>query len=85
MLISDMNYPLYRKYSNHKHYFKINRVDEFEELVLIGERVIHSIKKVTILPDRNFISDLIHASFEGIIASNEQEFSSLLMRAEPKS
>lgn len=85
MLILIMDYPLYRKYSNNKHYFKINSDTEFEELTLIGEKVIHSIKKATILPDKNFVSDLIHTSFESIIASDEQEFSSLLMRSKSKS
>ena len=54
-----INYPVYRKYPHNRTFFKVLSEDEFEELQIIGRHYsIHSIK-AKILPDRNFIQDLI--------------------------
>ena len=58
-LQSKMQFPIYRKYKNNKHFFKIINNEEFEELSFIGKKLIITQLKATILPDRNFISDLI--------------------------
>ncbi len=54
-----MEFPIYRKYKNNKHFFKIMSMDEFEELSFIGKKLIITLHQATILPDRNFISDLL--------------------------
>ncbi len=54
-----MNYPVYRKYPHNRTFFKVLSPEEFEELQIIGHHFsIHHIK-AKILPDRNFIYDLI--------------------------
>ncbi|MCC7533822.1 MAG: hypothetical protein IT246_07775 [Bacteroidia bacterium] len=55
-----MTFPQYRKYRNNKHFFKIISSSEFEEISFIGSKLISSKKVATILPDRNFIQDLLH-------------------------
>jgi len=53
------SFPQYRKYSNDKSFFKIISTDQFEELQIIGQKFnLHSFE-VKILPDRNFMSDLL--------------------------
>ena len=59
-LQSKMQFPIYRKYKNNKHFFKIINAEELEELSFIGKKLVINHLKATILPDRNFISDLIH-------------------------
>lgn len=54
-----MKFPLYRKYSNNKSYFKVFSNDKFEEIQFIGKHCYIETFEVKILPDRNFISDLI--------------------------
>lgn len=55
-----MVFPQYRKYANNQKYFKILSDLEWEEISFIGKRSIKSTHKATILPDRNFIADLIN-------------------------
>lgn len=58
--MEEIRFPIYRKYPHNRTFFKINSKDEFEELQLIGKHYsIHQIK-AKILPDRNFIYDLIY-------------------------
>jgi hypothetical protein len=51
-------YPQYRKYKNEKGYFKIISADEWEEIQIIGSKIVVSSFKVNIFPDRIFINDL---------------------------
>lgn len=58
--MEEIRFPIYRKYPHNRTFFKITAKDEFEELQLIGKHFsIHQIK-AKILPDRNFIYDLIY-------------------------
>jgi hypothetical protein len=70
MELSD-NYPLYRKYGDNKTFFKITSGSSFEELKILG--IYYSIHhfEAKILPDRNFLSDLISCGTEGIIEISE--------------
>lgn len=74
-MLEGIQFPLYRKYKNEKHFFKINSPDEFEEIQLIGNRTIHTKHTAKILPDRNFIYDLC-LDTQLTLESNETEFNS---------
>jgi hypothetical protein len=55
-----MDFPQYRKYKNAKSYFKIDSAEEFEEYQLqFGKLVKHKFK-ANILPDRNYIADMLY-------------------------
>lgn len=73
--LEDINFPLYRKYKNHKRFYKIINKREFEEIQIIGSRsVIHHIH-AKILPDFNFINDLIsdYEAFAEVCSEEEYE------------
>ena len=53
-------FPQYRKYSNNRNFFKISSAADFEEISFIGSRPILRQHHATILPDRNFIRDLLN-------------------------
>ena len=55
-----MSFPVYRKYPNNKNYFKIISAAEFEEVQVLGNRYTLHVIQSKILPDRNFISDMIN-------------------------
>ncbi len=57
---SEINFPTYRKYKNNKHFFKIISESEFDEISFIGSKAIVTKHIAKILPDRNFISDLLN-------------------------
>lgn len=52
-------FPIYRKYSNNKSYFKVFDYSTFEEIQVLGKNYwIHKFE-AKILPDRYFVKDLI--------------------------
>ena len=54
-----MKFPIYRKYSHNRTYFKITSEKNFEELNIIGKTYsLHNFQS-KILPDRLFIQDMI--------------------------
>ncbi len=55
-----LDFPQYRKYKNGKSLFKIISDDEFTEIQIIGSHFICYTMKAKILPDRNFIADMLH-------------------------
>ena len=54
-----MNFPLYRKYAHGQTYFKISSETEWEELHLLGDKCTVHYFTAKILPDRNYVADLI--------------------------
>ncbi|MCA0429818.1 MAG: hypothetical protein LCH32_04890 [Bacteroidetes bacterium] len=54
-----MKFPLYRKYSNNKSYFKVLNEIEFEELKFIGQKIELYKVKATQYPEKLFIKELI--------------------------
>ena len=74
-----MEFPIYRKYKNNKHFFKIMSMDEFEELSFIGKKLIITLHQATILPDRNFISDLLHDIGNTAEIATEDEYQQILI------
>ena len=55
-------FPVFRKYSNNKNYFKIINLNEFIEISVIGKQVILKKHETKIYPDKLFIADLINCS-----------------------
>jgi hypothetical protein len=55
-----MDFPEYRRYKNKQSYFKILSEEEFVEYKLIGKRMESHRFKAKILPDRNYINDMLY-------------------------
>jgi len=75
-----MEFPTYRKYKNNKHFFKIMNENEFEEISFIGTKLNVTKHLVKILPDRNFISDLLHDVGNTCELSSKEEYESYLKK-----
>lgn len=54
-----MNFPVYRKLSNNKVFYKINSMIDFEEIQLIGKKAFRSIFKANQYPEKLKIMDMI--------------------------
>lgn len=72
--MSEFTFPQYRKYSNNQNYFKIVSASEFEEISFIGTKSIIKKHVATILPDRNFIHDLLHDVGTTSVICTEEEY-----------
>ena len=71
-----IQFPVYRKYAHNRTFFKITSVSEFEELQIIGHSYfVHHIK-AKILPDRNFINDMLYDYERNWVAIEAQEYES---------
>src|SRR5688572_23806060 len=60
MRSQDMQFPAYRKYKNGRNYFKILNESEFEELQVVGSKVILRRVKAVQFPEKIFIKDLLY-------------------------
>jgi len=72
-----MEFPQYRRYTNGKSYFEISSAEEFTEYQVQFGTLIKSHFKANILPDRNYISDMLydyHAHWEEIDRQEFQRF-----------
>ena len=76
--MNQIQFPTYRKYKNNKNFFKIINENEFEEISFIGNKAIIIKHLAKILPDRNFISDLLHDVGNTSELSNQKEYESYL-------
>ena len=72
-----MEYPLYRKYSNAKSYFKVENEREFTQLQQIGKRIMKQVVCAKQYPEMLFIRSLIEMSEPHIILSSKEEFDEL--------
>lgn len=73
MAFEDITFPVYRKYKNNKHFFKIVSRNYFEEIQVIGNRaMLHKIEARQ-LPEMNQVYDLVYnfAGFGTEITENE--------------
>ncbi|MCB9361713.1 MAG: hypothetical protein H6587_08795 [Flavobacteriales bacterium] len=71
---SEIIFPVYRKYKNEKSFFKITSPTEFEEIKFLGNRGEIHYFKAKILPDFNFILDMINDFEPYWEVSSEKEF-----------
>lgn len=69
-------FPVYRKYTNNKNYFKIISTSEFIEISVVGKQVVIKKIEAKIYPDKLFILDLINC-INSILKISEEEFISL--------
>lgn len=67
-------FPQFRRYTNQKSYFKISASDSLLETQVIGQRFDTHQLKAKILPERNFIADLLTQAHEGIEVISEKEY-----------
>lgn len=56
-----LEFPQYRKYKNGKSVFKISSPSTFTEIQVIGSNAIVHTVEAKILPDRNYINDMLYA------------------------
>lgn len=73
-LFEGIKFPQYRKYNNEKNYFKIISENSFEEKSFVGKKVLINQFEAKILPDRNFIVDLVFDFSDFAIAISESEY-----------
>ena len=71
---SEITFPIYRKYKNDKSFFKIISETEFEEIKFLKEKGELHHFKAKILPDFNFIFDMINDFDTYWDTSSEDEF-----------
>jgi len=69
-----MNFPVYRKYANNLSFFKIISPDSFEELKVTGNYYSIIIIHAKILPERNFIEDMLKNENGNWVEIGENEF-----------
>jgi hypothetical protein len=70
--MKENKFPTYRKYRNHKNFFKIISETEFDEISFIGSKAIVTKHHAKILPDRNLISDLLNDENVAELSSEEE-------------
>jgi hypothetical protein len=79
--VSNLIFPLYRRYSGVTIWFEILSESAFRELRVMPMAYSFSLFEAAILPDRNYIHDLIHCSQPGIISVDPHEFFEALEHA----
>lgn len=73
-------FPVFRKYSNNKSFFKIISKSEFEEIKFLNEKAELHCFTAKILPDFNFINDMIENHNNHWVESNEEEFKKMKLK-----
>jgi hypothetical protein len=71
-------FPTYLKYKQHETYFKINSMQHFEELRILGNFFNLTKHYAIILPDRVFIADLLEDKGERLESITKHEFEDVL-------
>ena len=74
------DFPQYRKYKNNKSYFKISSLTEWDEIQIIGSNYLLSKFEVKIMPDRNFIQDMLFDYTANWDVIEEEEYNEQLNR-----
>jgi len=69
-----MKFPVFRKYSNNKSFFRIDSMDTFLEIKLTGSKKEEHGFEAKIHPDRVFIQDMIAMTNGYWEESTEEEF-----------
>ena len=55
-----VNFPVYRKYPHNRTFFKIISEEAFEEINILGKTYSVRNVKAQIMPDRNYIHDMVY-------------------------
>ena len=69
-----MQFPIYRKYSNNKVFFRVISEDAFDEISLIGSKTVLQHIKATTYAEKLYIMDMIEMREGNWLESNEEEF-----------
>lgn len=77
MVNTTISYPVYRKYDGGFSYFKIVSSSSFVELKVMGNQISKYEIEAKILPDFQFITDMINLHNNHWIPSDEEEFDRL--------
>ncbi len=72
-----MNFPVFRKYAHERTFFKINSLNDFEELNIIGNYYSISHFEVKIFSDRTLINDMISNTGNYWKDSKKEEYESM--------
>jgi hypothetical protein len=72
-----MRFPVYRKYPNNKSYFKVLDTQRFEEIQIVGSKLVLYHIEAKIMPDHFLIDDMIHMKDSRWIAISEEEYDAL--------
>lgn len=70
----EVKFPIYRKYHGDRTFFKVTSYTTFEELNIIGKYYRLEHFHARILPDRNYIMDMIENRESNWEISSEKEF-----------
>lgn len=68
------DYPIYRKLSNNRSFYKVVDSKNFEEIQIIGKKRRHQLIEAKQYPELLFIQDLIAFNHLGILESSEKEW-----------
>ncbi len=69
-----IDYPIYRKLSNNRSFYKVVDSKNFEEIQIIGKKRRHQLIEANQYPELLFIQDLIAFNHLGILESSEKEW-----------
>lgn len=69
-----MNFPIFRKLSNNKRFYKINSDDSFDELQVLGNKVFMLTIKAHQYLEKILIQDMINKN-QSYVESTLEEFS----------
>ena len=73
-----MQFPIYRKYSNNKVFFKVISKEAFDEITLIGSKTILQHINATTYAEKLFIMDMIEMREGNWLGSSDKEFEKFL-------
>jgi hypothetical protein len=68
------DYPIYRKLSNNRSFYKVIDSKNFEEIQIIGKKRRYQLIEAKQYPELLFIQDLIAFNLLGILESSEKEW-----------
>lgn len=83
MVDAKHEFPIYRKYEGDFSFFKIEGPNKFIELKRLGDFVTKYEIKAKILPDFQFITDMIDKHNNHWLESTEEEFEAILALLKP--
>ena len=69
-----IDYPIYRKLSNNRSFYKVDDSKNFEEIQIIGTKRRRQLIEAKQYPELLFIQDLIAFNHLGILESSEKEW-----------
>ncbi len=76
-----MEFPQYRRLSNHKSFYRIDSNERFVEIQVIGTRCFSHDVQAKQYPEILRIKEMLKYQIDGLEQSSEEEFTSYLMRS----